>query len=152
MANVGIFFEIEGEKQVASLIENVSKKLDDFRSPLTAVNNLLLSTWDKNFDSEGSTIGEPWKKLSPRYKKRKDSKFPGKPILVATGKMRNSFRSKTGKLQTELYNTSEYFKFHQSNKPRTKLPRRVMMKIDDKRRAEIFREFTKYLNRVARNI
>ena len=36
------------------------------------------------------TTSEPWKKLSPDYKAWKDKKYPGQPILRATGRMQDT--------------------------------------------------------------
>ena len=42
-------------------------------------------------------------------------------------------------------NSDPKFKFHQSNKPRARLPRRVMLKIDMDRKTYINKAFQEYL-------
>jgi hypothetical protein len=57
--------------------------------------------------------------------------------------MRNSFIHKEGKDYVLVTNTAPYFKYHQSRLPRRKLPRRVMMKLDETRKQTIVKEFQK---------
>jgi phage gpG-like protein len=42
----------------------------------------------KNFDSLGSRLGWTWQPLTPAYAKAKAIKYPGNPILVASGHLR----------------------------------------------------------------
>lgn len=42
----------------------------------------------KNFDSEGTRLGMTWKPLTPAYARAKAIKYPGNPILVASGHLR----------------------------------------------------------------
>lgn len=145
MAVVNVSFTIQGEKQVAAALITASNEVSNFRKPLAKANKLLLKTWDQSFSTKGSTIGETWKSRTKSY--------PWK-ILQKSGKMRKSFKAKLGggllkKTNTTLWNTASYFKYHQSSAPRkSNLPRRVMMKIDRQRQAEIFRFFTKHLNEI----
>ena len=41
-------------------------------------------------DERNPTNGRPWEKLSPGYAAWKDKKYPGQPILRATGKMEDT--------------------------------------------------------------
>jgi len=136
-----ISIDIQGEKQLAAGFVRVQRGISNFIQPLTESTSLLRRVIDDNFDSEGSTLGRPWKKLAnPRSGK----------ILQLTGNMRRSFIDKVSTSKAEISNKTNYFKFHQSNKARTKLPRRIMMRIDATRRNEIMRIFTKFLNKVAK--
>ena len=40
-------------------------------------------------DQRDPTTSEPWKPLSPDYKARKDKRYPGQPMLRATGFMQD---------------------------------------------------------------
>jgi len=142
-------FEIEGEKQISAGLDYVGKELKDFRKPLKKSSELLLKTWEQNFDAQGSTLGEPWQRLSPKYAAWKAKRYPGKGILVRTGKMRKSFRDSVTSVSATLTNPTPYFRYHQSNASRGTLPRRVMMKIDRQRVDGILRIFTEWLNEVA---
>jgi len=41
-------------------------------------------------DEQNPTTGRPWKALNPGYADRKSKKFPGEPILRATGRMQDT--------------------------------------------------------------
>jgi hypothetical protein len=143
-------FEIEGEKQLSVAFDYFGDALEDFSEPLEETNTILKRAWQKQFSSQGSELGTPWKRLSPKYGRWKAQNFPGKGILSKTGRMQKSFQSLTTKTETTHFNTAPYFPYHQSNASRsTNLPRRVMFKIDQTRRQKIFSAFTKFLNKVA---
>lgn len=137
---VQLSISIEGENQLRGAFESMGNALKSFREPLADSTKLLKKTFDTNFNTKGSTIGEPWQ---PRKRQ-----YPW-AILQKTGKMRKSFRDRISSFQAEIFNTAPYFKYHQSNKPRKKLPRRVMMKIDLQRGKEIIKIFNRYLDKKA---
>lgn len=89
------------------------------------------------FASRGGVIDEPWPKLDAAYAAWKAKHYPGAIPLVRTGKMQHGFRYQAGPNFVRMYNTAKYFKYHQSDEPREKIPRRVMMKVDDQRRQDI---------------
>jgi len=53
--------------------------------------------------------------------------------------------------QAVIHNTAEYFKYHQSRQPRSRLPRRAMMALGNNQKAEIVRFFQAYIQYVIRN-
>jgi phage gpG-like protein len=142
-----IGWSIEGEKQISRGFDFVGKELSNLTQPLTKARDLLLKTFKENMDKEGGIFGQ-WAPLSPRYAEQKAEKYPGTKILERTGLMRRSFKTLVSSTSATLWNPTTYFAFHQSNKARRRLPRRLMMKIDDARRKEILRFFTEYLNEV----
>ena len=100
MPSIKLQFEIEGEKQILSSIKFAGNELKDYASPLTAINEQLRE--DFNIKKQGKKIGVSWTPLNPVYKKWKDKFYPGKPILIKTGAMNNSWKSKTTKTQTTI--------------------------------------------------
>jgi len=145
---LSIGFSIEGVGELVSDFVFIGKQLKNFSQPLKKSNSLLRRAIDVNFKSEGTEFGEPWKPLSPVTLKQKSRlRFGQKQSLVRTGKMKRGFGSKLSTNNLEIFNPTSYFPFHQSNKPRKKLPRRIMLKIDEKRRNEILRQFTIFLNK-----
>jgi len=141
-------FEIEGEKQISAVLERAKNGVENFRPALTAVSSNLMRDFKGTFKTNGASIGENWQGLSPKYAERKRRKFGNSPTLVATGIMSKAFTSKVEPLQLQIRNTASYFKFHQSNQPRTKIPRRMMMKLGESQRADVFMEFNKYLRKI----
>lgn len=127
---------IEGEQQLSRRLMIVAKDIDNFKPPLEKIGSELRRVIDLNFTSRGSLFGG-WK---PRLKA-----YPW-PILEKTGSMRRSFKQKLGGNFVEIYNTADYFKYHQSRKSRsTRLPRRVMMKLDQQRKEFVQKAFQAYI-------
>ncbi len=126
---------IEGEKQLSRRLLTIPKNISDFKKPLFRIGGEVRGSIDTNFSGRGSLFG--------RWVPRKDNK--PHPLLEKTGKMRRGFRQNIGPSYVEIYNPTPYFKYHQSNKPRKKLPRRVMMKIDRIRQQFIQKEFQKHV-------
>ena len=96
-----------------------------------------MSRIGRAFDSEGSSIGEKWQPLSPSYAAWKGRHFPGQPLLVLRGKMkqslteessRNAIFNRTGGRQLILGTRIKYAKFHQYGTKST--PARPFFKVD----------------------
>ena len=127
---------LEGEKQLSRRLQTIPADISNFKFPLFRIGGEIRGSIDQNFSSRGALFG--------RWVPRKDNE--SHPILEKTGAMRRSFKQKLGNDYIEIFNPSPYFKYHQSNKPRRKIPRRVMMKIDDERKRFIQREFQKHVH------
>ena len=142
MPSLELNFTIEGEKQLLRRLQGVSENLKDWRPEFKKVGSGLLKTFKDNFQNQGRTLGMPWQRLKPSTLKEKIRLgYSGAGILVRTGKMKRSFQSKPGHKQVVISNPTSYFPYHQSNKSRNKLPRRVMMRIDNIRAQEIVKVF-----------
>lgn len=126
---------LEGEQQVHRRLLIVADGITNFESPLRAIGGELQKTFQMNFAQEGALFGG-W------ADRKKDYPWP---ILNKSGRMRQGFRQNVGKQELLISNVVPYFKYHQSNKPRTRLPRRVMMKIDNDRKTFIQRAFQSYI-------
>jgi len=103
------------------------------------------------FETEGAAIGEHWQPLSPTYGSQKAKRYPGKGILEKTGTMRNGFLTLVRPDMAQVWNQVEYFKYHQSNAPRTRLPRRVMMALDERGKIAVVKIFHNYFQAVVAN-
>lgn len=130
--------DLEGEKQLSRRLLVASKDIGDFKRPLFRIGAEVRGSIDANFSSRGALFG--------RWLPRKDNK--PHPILEESGEMRRNFKQNLGPTWIEIYNPTPYFKYHQSNKPRRKIPRRVMMKIDHIRRVFIQKEFQRHVHNV----
>ena len=132
-----IIFKLEGEKQLVRNFRGVKNAVKDWKPAMKKIGVDLTDCFSGPvFETRGREIGESWTK-------RKDN-LPH-PILEKTGKMRKSFKYKSDKDSVEISNTTDYFKYHQSNKPRRKIPRRILMKLDEKRKNVIMKHLHKYL-------
>ena len=146
---VQIKWQIEGVTELSRKLEIISQKVTDWTPAFQDTADTLKSIFSGDvFDTEGGAIEETWQQLSTAYAKRKAKKYPGKGILEATGAMKNGFLTIWNGQMAEVWNQATYFKYHQSNAPRTKMPRRVMMKLADQQREQIQKIFQGYYNQI----
>ena len=132
-----ISFSIEGEVQLSRRLKGISVDARNWRPQLKKIGEYLVEVFSGPvFKTEGREIGEPWKK-------RKDSNTW--PLLQRSGKMRRSFKHTVMMTSVNIMNTTDYFKYHQSKKPRRKLPRRIMMKLDNERKQGVVKIIHKSL-------
>lgn len=127
--------DIEGERQLSRTLLTIPKNIDNFKRPLFRIGGEVRGSIDDNYGSRGALFGR-WKPRTKSY---------SHPILEKTSTMRRNFKQKLGPDYIEIFNPTPYFKYHQSNKPRRKLPRRVMMKIDRIRQQFIQKEFQRHV-------
>jgi len=132
--------EIEGDKELSRRLMIAADSLEDFSEPLESIGGELKKSFDENFSMRGGLFGG--------WQPRKDNNTW--PLLEKTGDMRNSFTDEVHSDFVILTNTAPYFPYHQSNKPRQRLPRRVMMKIDQQRKTFITKAFQEYIVKVTR--
>ncbi len=140
-------FSIEGTERVSRVLNVPIDGVKDFRKPLTDVSKTLLKTFDMNFSARGGLYGG-WAPRKPQYKG--GIRIDNWPLLEKSGKMRKSFKSDVRKDSLELTNSQRYFVYHQSNAARTRLPRRVMMKLRQQDATMIVKTFQGYLIELAR--
>lgn len=87
-----VSFEVAGEGQYIRGFEAMEAELADMREPLGHIADDLKHAVGEQFLSEGAHgTGAPWVPLEPGYAAEKDERYPGNPILVASGKMREAF-------------------------------------------------------------
>lgn len=132
---VRIQMSIEGETQIDRVLGMSAAGVKDFTTPLRQSKEIILARVDQNFNSRGNVFGG-WapRKISKPW-----------PLLEQTGKMRSEFFGDVTSSQLTVGNHDPKFKYHQSNKPRTRLPRRVMLKIDGPSATLITKAFQAYL-------
>lgn len=136
---------IEGQTQLSRNLLIVADRIKDWTPAFQRTAQDLKDVFSNDvFNTEGRAIQESWDPLSAAYAYKKAQEYPGKGILERTGKMRNSFQSLFKPDYAMVWNSIYYFKYHQSNKPRSKLPRRVMMKLGNQQREMVVRIFNTY--------
>lgn len=142
-----ITWSIEGQTQLSRVLLGMTSHLKDYKTPLKSSAKKLVSIYSGEvFTTEGAVINEQWKRLSPRTVAQKArSGFGDAGLLQRTGTMKRSFKSVVSSTQAVISNDADYFKYHQSNKDRHLIPRRVMMKLADPQKEMVVREFQKYL-------
>jgi phage gpG-like protein len=147
MANLQLEWNIEGEKSLSRVLLGLSTDVKDLKRPFNDSAEYLKRTFSGDvFRTQGAAIGEKWKRLSPYTiaQRARDGYFGGP--LIRTGRMQQSFRTIVTSDQAVIYNTAEYFKYHQSNQQRSfRLPRRVMMGLGPNQKVTIVRYFQDYI-------
>jgi len=124
---VFLSFSLEGEQQLLRRISGLKDK--NLQPAFERIGRKLVEFYSGAvFSTQGAAIGASW---------------PGGPNyhgLVRTGAMRSSFDYSATATRFELFNKTDYFMYHQSNKARHKLPRRVMLKLDNPRKMLVVKE------------
>ena len=104
----------------------------------------------KSFASKGASTGKPWKPLSKQYAAWKAEHFPGRPLMIRTGRLsrsitdskdRNFVFNREGGKRIIMWSRLEHAAYHQKGTKR--LPARplfVMSKEIGQRWAEILNE------------
>lgn len=122
--------EVKGDEEIKSLLTDVGLDLRNLRGAMNEVGRNTIKTFSGQvFASQGGFINEPWQRLNGTYAVRKAKRYAGKPMLVRTGKMQNSFKYDSTGTSVTISNTSPHFKYHQSSETRYVLPRRAMIGI-----------------------
>jgi len=133
-----IDFSVEGDVEVTSMFDTANNRSKTLRAPFRKIAKYLLDEIDRNYEGRGRIWGK-WKR---RLRAPKD----GHPLLEDTSAMRRNFDEKVGNTYATIGNRSEQFKFHQSKKPRTtRLPRRIMMAIEEDQRRESMKILQKHV-------
>lgn len=145
---IQIDFEIEGEKQISRRLNIVADNITDFKAPLQLSASEFIRAFKQNFANEGAMLGEPWPKRKPVFKN--GVRVDTWALLRKTTRMYNSFRGQVSATELEVINTAAQFKYHQSNKPRSKIPRRVMMKLDEARKRFVIKALQRYIINITR--
>jgi phage gpG-like protein len=144
---INVSFTIEGERQLSRRFHNLKREFDNwtpaFKQAVTTLKDLFSN---EVFSSKGGAIGENWPPLDPEYSRWKSMHYPGKGMLERTGEMKRSFQTLYKTDYGAVWNTASYFAYHQSNKPRNKIPRRVMMKLGNEQREVVMKIFHRYFN------
>jgi phage gpG-like protein len=141
MANLQLSFAIEGDVELNRSLEGVSADLKNWKPEFAKTGRYLIKTFQQNFASAGVGLGSQWKPLKPKYRAWKMAHGYSGDILVKTGKMMKSFEYIATPYDVTISNAMPYFVYHQSNKPRKVLPRRIMMKMTFKLRQGVVKIF-----------
>lgn len=160
-AKTGTGFAMSGK--IGGGAENLLKarfsRLDFRMKDMKPVFKGLIDTFRKEismqFNTEGAHGGHPWQQLASSTVLDRISKgFPGEhPILQRTGRLRDSLTEENhidacGGITARGFvigTQVPYAKYHQSSRPRKKLPRRAFMFITNQFRLTIVRAIHRFV-------
>lgn len=147
--SLSVSITVSGGADFINKLKALGPKLTNFSKPLKEIGTELKSYYSGQvFESQGGVYGTPWPQLSPstqKYKVKHYAAYSAVP-LMATTKMRNSFRATVSPLRLVIDNTAPYFPYHQSAASRHKLPRRQMIGVNDDVKQIIKKIITKDIN------
>ena len=127
-----IDIKITGDKDVQTKLKRLGSSITYMRDAMENIGDDAAKYYSsKAFDSRGGVFGARWIPLNAKYAARKAKRYPGRPPLVATGDMRDSFTYVASSNQVIVSNSAPYYKYHQSTLGRTIMPRRAMAGINE---------------------
>ena len=146
-----VSFRVEGEGQIERAFELEAKMAEDMSVPLSRMADVILQKVNEQFTTEGAhSEAGGWKPLSPEYAAWKAKHYPGAPILVRTGKMKELLLDKTSAVTVEkqrmIYHPrSEYAGYHQRGTSKMPARKPVNLTMAD-RKAALNTVFTEWVN------
>ena len=136
---------VSGDTVVIAQLDATEARARDLTPVWPLVVRVFQGAVVRAFASEGATTGAPWPQLKPatRADRRRLGFPPAHPILQRTGRLlraltigEGAYVATTATSMRYVVSDQEvpYFKFHQSRRPRGKLPRRapVLLTADDR--------------------
>ncbi len=143
-APVRITLTLEGEILIDRTLSGIEERMSNLAPAWPAVLKAFQGAVSKAFATEGASTGAPWAPLakSTQAERVRLGFGAAHPILKRTGKLERALTVGEGafasmaptSLTYRLSADVDYFKYHQSNRPRTRLPRRapVLLTADDR--------------------
>lgn len=148
-----ISFDIDGDRELSRKLHGMLGAVTDWTPVWKTISADWSATMARKFDSEGAHEGEAWAPLSVTYAAWKRRHHPGMGILQRTGKLRAAaVDPATTITPTSLRLTvgSPYAIFHQSSRPRTKLPRRPFASLTARQKSRWVKAFRDRIHEAAK--
>lgn len=151
---VDISFSLQGVTEVSRRLRATRAAMNDLTPAWPPVDEVLRAIVRQQFGSEGAQGGTPWQPLAKRTQddRRRKGYGPAHPILARTLRLERSLTTLTGDTITvhkENYYASgtavEYYKYHASTLPRTRMPRREIIALTADDKNEIMRPIRVHL-------
>lgn len=147
-------FEVDGKKEFDRSFNRVRDHIEDLRPVWDGLEKIMYQIEGEQFKSEGAKgRSGKWKDLSKDYAARKAIDYPGKSILVRTGRLESSLTSKTGdsiliKEKQEFgFGTSLFYAvYHQTGT--SKMPARPPISFADEQRMQMTKAIQKGLLKI----
>ena len=147
-----IDFPGDGLVLVNRQLERFAVGMASLEVPFEAMAQLFAGDMKDQFDSEGASASGGWKELSPAYAEQKLIKFPGKPILQATGKLVESLTSTPlgvqviGPQEMKIGTDVPYANYHQAGTKH--MPARPPIALNAEQRTGFVKVLQEYLVRL----
>jgi len=145
---------VEGDVQLLRSFRKFADNVKDLSEAFREIAQDFHQTVErKQFESEGAYGSGGWAPLSEEYASWKAKNFPGRPLMVLSGDLKESLMGENPwaiediqPLQLRLGTKIKYAVYHQSLKPRkTKLPRRPLIDLTEADKKRFTRIVHKHL-------
>lgn len=149
-----VSFVFEGTQEVSRKLRALDARASDWTPAWPAVDDVFRRLVKQQAASEGAHGGEPWTPLarSTQRERKRLGYGPAHPILRRTGALVRSLTEPTGdtiSVHADRYYAIgtgvPYFVYHQSVKPRTRLPRRALVQFTFDDRNALMQPLRAYL-------
>lgn len=135
---MNITISIKGDTETVAKIKRLGQSLMKFQDANDEIGEYVAKySANEAMASQGQVFGESWPRLSASYAARKAKSFAGAGPLIASGRMKDSFQYDANDTSVRIGNTAPQFKYHQSSAPRTKIPRRKMIGMNNVEKSKI---------------
>lgn len=144
-----ITFEVEGEKQLSRSLGLLIDHSSDLRPVWPEIRENFIENEERQFSSEGHHASGGWKPLSPKYADWKERHYPGRPILVLSGALRESltggsgFLYRTGRLSMSIGTKNPVGSYHQRGAGH--LPRRPPIELTERQKGKWMKILHEYI-------
>jgi phage gpG-like protein len=146
---VRLSLTIDGEQAVSRRLLRWQQAADNAAPLFATIADAWAEANRRQFDSRGGYGGVRWQPLSPAYAAWKATVYPGQPIMEATGALRRSLTGgwdvyQIGPRSMRVGSNVAYGKYHQSRRPRRRLPRRPVVVAPEEFRREAVKLTQRY--------
>lgn len=140
--------EVDGAKEIAFAVSRFSDAIQDYRPAWEETADYLGQVTERRFDQHGPG----WAPLSPAYAAWKSANYPGRGILVRTGRMRASMGDvqRISPMSLEWGTSVPYAVFHQRGT--RKMPQRKVIQLEPDDARYIHRVMQRYIAKKAREL
>jgi phage gpG-like protein len=146
---VTVALHVNGTQQLQRTLVRWANATADLRPAFEDIANRFAQMELAQFVTQGSSGGEVWSPLSPRYGAAKARAWPGRPILVRTGELRRQLTRRPFGVERitadsmHLGTSLPYARYHQTGTPR--MPRRPPVNLTEGQRRELVKLVQAYL-------
>ena len=140
-------------KRLSTKLKKLASEMHDFRVPLKKSARIIEDESKRNFDRQGFLYNMSWTPLSAGTRKQRASQgYPAnRPILVRSGKLRDSVKTKSVSRDTAtVVNPTSYAPYHQFGTG--KIPKRTILSSSSKSRAAIGIVFGNYVGKIIKKV
>ena len=127
-AGADVIYSVGDAARFKKIIDNTIVRMKNLAEPLGQFGEFIVTVHiPYQFSAQGAP--DPWPNLSPRYAARKARKFPGRPLLVRTGRMVRGFGYQLNGETLSITNSEDYATYHQTGT--RKMPARKYLQLKD---------------------